>query len=144
MKRLITNILAFVAVFFVFASPVVGAQGLVGCDGSQRTDCNVIGRSCKDAPSDAALCEDNGEQQTAKNNTLFGKNGIITKATSLIAMIIGVAAVIMIIVGGIQYVLSSGDGTNTKNAKNTILYALIGLVVAIMAQSIIAFVLVKI
>jgi hypothetical protein len=49
----------------------------------------------------------------------------------------------MIIVGGFQYVMASGDPGNITNAKNTILYAIIGLLVAVLAQGIISFVLVR-
>lgn len=60
---------------------------------------------------------------------------------NLILYIVGVAAVIMIVIGGLRYVLSGGDQSSTKAAKDTILYAVIGLVVAIMAYAIVNFVL---
>jgi hypothetical protein len=89
----------------------------------------------------AVACQ--GDAERLEDNHIFGPNGILTKAARVVALITGVAAVIMIIVGGFQYVLASGDPTNITNAKNTILYAIIGLVVALIAQSIISFVLVR-
>ena len=55
--------------------------------------------------------------------------------------IIGALAVIMIIFGGFKYVTSSGDAPAVASAKNTILYAVIGVIVAILAYSIVGFVL---
>lgn len=70
-------------------------------------------------------------------------NKIIQLAINLFSLIVGVAAVIMVIVGGLKYVTSSGDSGNINSAKNTILYALIGLVVVALAQIIVKFVLDK-
>ncbi|MBX4197631.1 pilin [Candidatus Saccharibacteria bacterium] len=53
----------------------------------------------------------------------------------------GVIAVIMIIVGGFRYITSGGNPESTKSARNTILYAIIGLVVVALAQIIVRFVL---
>ena len=49
-------------------------------------------------------------------------------------------SVIVLIYGGFQYVTSTGDKTRVENAKNTILYAIIGIVVAILAFAIVSFV----
>ncbi len=54
--------------------------------------------------------------------------------------ILGIIAVIMIVIGGIRYVVSNGDSSAVAGAKNTILYAVIGLVVAILAYAIVNFV----
>ncbi len=59
------------------------------------------------------------------------------------SLIVGVAAIIMIIVGGFKYVTSQGEGANTAAAKNTILYAIIGLIVVALAQIIVTFVLAR-
>lgn len=59
---------------------------------------------------------------------------------NIILFVLGAIAVIMIIVGGIRYVVSAGDTSAMTNAKNTILYAVIGLVIAILAYAIVNFV----
>lgn len=75
------------------------------------------------------------------DNPIAGsKDSILAKAIRLVLIVAGVAAVIMIIVGGFQYVLSSGDSNRVNTAKNTIIYALVGLVVAVLAQVILSFV----
>ena len=98
---------------------------------------------CRQNPN-ATLCEANRDPQDRNNNSLFGPSGVLTKAAQLLAVVVGVAAVIMIIIGGLQYVLASGDPSNIQNAKNTIFYAIVGLLVAALAQGIIAFVLKRI
>lgn len=58
-----------------------------------------------------------------------------------LVFIVGGLSFIMIIIGGLMYVLSSGDGNNTKRAKDVILYAIVGLVIAVSAQGLVTFVL---
>lgn len=64
----------------------------------------------------------------------------ITQIIKVILFIVGILAVIMIIFGGIQYLLSAGDTSKTEKAKNTILYAVVGLVVAILAYALVTWV----
>lgn len=70
-------------------------------------------------------------------------NGLITLIINIFSIVVGVVAVIMIIIGGLKYITSSGDSNNVTSAKNTILYAIIGLVVVALAQFIVKFVLAK-
>jgi hypothetical protein len=90
---------------------------------------NVFDRSCnKDSTSE--LCS--GRAETA--------DSMVEPIVSTLLFVVGVVAVVVIIIGGILYVTSTGDPGKTKRAKDTILYAVIGLVVAIMAYAIVAFV----
>ncbi len=73
-----------------------------------------------------------------------GVNDTIKLVIDILSLVVGVAAVIMIIIGGLKYILSQGEGANTAGAKNTILYAIIGLVVVALAQVIVRFVLNKV
>ena len=68
-------------------------------------------------------------------------NNIITTVINLFSLVVGVVAVIMIIIVGLKYITSGGDSGNITGAKNTILYAVIGLVVVALAQFIVKFVL---
>ena len=65
---------------------------------------------------------------------------VIKNVTNVLLFIIGAIAVIMIILGGIRYTTSNGDSNQVTAAKNTILYAVIGLVVALLAYAIVNFV----
>jgi len=60
---------------------------------------------------------------------------------NILSIIIGVAAVIMIIFGGFKYITSGGASEKVTSAKNTILYAIIGLIIVALAQLIVHFVL---
>ena len=66
--------------------------------------------------------------------------GTIKTIIQTMFFILGVLAVIMIIYAGIQYVISAGDSGKVTKAKNTIIYSVVGLVVAIMAYAIVGFV----
>lgn len=68
------------------------------------------------------------------------EDGIKT-VVNILLFVLGAIAVIMIIIGGIRYTTSNGDASSIKGAKDTILYAVIGLVVAILAYAIVNFVL---
>ena len=68
-------------------------------------------------------------------------NETVTLALNLFSAIVGIIAVVMIIVGGVKYITSQGESSNITAAKNTILYAVIGLVVVALAQIIVRFVL---
>ena len=70
--------------------------------------------------------------------------GTVKLVVNVLSLAVGIAAVIMIIIGGFKYVISSGDSANISSAKNTILYAIIGLVIVALAQIIVRFVLKKV
>lgn len=65
--------------------------------------------------------------------------GFQTIANTLI-FLVGAISVLMIIIGGLRYVLSGGDSAGIKSAKDTILYALIGVVVAILSYALVSFI----
>ena len=69
---------------------------------------------------------------------------IIKLVINIFSLIVGVVSVIMIIIGGLKYITSGGDSGNVTGAKNTIMYAIIGLVVVALAQIVVRFVLSKV
>ncbi len=68
-------------------------------------------------------------------------NKIITTVINVVSLVVGIVAVVMIIVGGLKYITSGGESSNVSSAKNTIIYAIIGLIVVALAQFIVQFVL---
>ena len=72
---------------------------------------------------------------------LIGAEGVFTKFTNIALYVIGAISVIMLIWGGLRYILSGGDNKKVTDAKNTILYAIIGLIIAVLAFAIVNFVL---
>lgn len=100
----------------ILAAPAVGAVNVFDQCGSN---------------ADAAVCKAQNEDNATS---------MITIVINILLFVIGIIAVIMIIVGGIRYTLSNGNASSTKEAKDTILYAVIGLIVASMAYAIVNFV----
>lgn len=119
-----------VAVFAAEADPG-GDGGSANIEGSVA--CGTTELSL-DAGTD---CTEDLEGGTTRVNTL------ITTAINIFSIIVGIIAVIMIIVGGFKYITSGGDSGNITSAKNTIIYAVIGLVVVALAQFLVQFVLDK-
>jgi VIT1/CCC1 family predicted Fe2+/Mn2+ transporter len=71
-------------------------------------------------------------------------NNVIKQGINILSFVVGAISVVMVIIGGLKYVTSGGDSGNVTGAKNTILYAVIGLVVVALAQFIVRFVLSRI
>lgn len=107
------------------------------------------------APAFTASAEDlsiAGGAGSAQGNQqatcLFGNEGVACEGktpmfktiTNVLLFIIGAVSVIMLVIGGIRYTVSAGDSSAVTGAKNTILYAIIGLVVAILAYAVVNFV----
>ncbi len=86
------------------------------CEGAQLTNCNV----------------QNGGLTVDK---------VLRFALNTLSIAAGIVAVVMIIVGGFKYMTSQGDANQTAAAKNTILYAVVGVIIAVLAQVIVHFVL---
>lgn len=72
---------------------------------------------------------------------LIGDNGVFNRLTSTILLIVGLISVIMLVYGGLRYILSGGDSKKVTDAKNTVLYAIIGLIISLLSYAIIKFVL---
>lgn len=125
-KRLITAVVA----------ALVLVLGLVAAPAHAT---NVFSGPCSNgAAKTSAVC-----QGQTKSNPLVGSNGLLVKVTHIVAILAGTAAVIIIIVSGFRFILSDGDSSKATTARNSLIYAVVGLVVVILAQSIISFVLSK-
>ncbi len=106
----------------IFVSSSVSA---VACDPSKPT--LATGQECG--------------KTAGTNNKLFDKDSIFTTIMNVILFTVGSVAVLMLIYGGVRYTISGGDEKAVTSAKNIILYAVIGIVVAVMAYAIVNFVL---
>lgn len=98
--------------------------------GGNRNQGNASETEISVGCQDLGLCEAPTTIGDAEIGAIFG----------LVYAIAGIAAVIVIIIGGIRYATSNGDSSGMQAAKNTILYAVVGLIVVIMAAAITAFV----
>jgi hypothetical protein len=99
---------------------------------------NVFQACGSKVPNGADVC-----QEESSNN---GKNPIINAlkvALEILSIIVGLAAVVMIILGGIKLTMSGGDPGAIKSGRDTVIYALAGVVFVLFAQTIVVFVLNK-
>ncbi len=86
-----------------------------------------------------------GDPSTTINNvSKLGADSVMSGILNGVYFMIGIAAVISIIVGGIIYATSGGDPNGAKRGKDIILYAIIGLVVSLMAFVITGFVIARV
>jgi cytochrome bd-type quinol oxidase subunit 2 len=133
MLQTIKNTIALLAL--VLAVPVL--SGLAVPSVSAATD--IQGSLCQGAELSATGSPANCATTTGGSGEKV--NSLISDVINIFSLIVGVVSVIMIIIGGFQYITSSGDSNKVGTAKNTILYAIIGLVIVALAQFIVRFVL---
>jgi len=130
MKQRIANIMNYALALPVAALiagavvPVTPAFAATNCDDPASTGINS-----------AECAKGNGQ-----SNSLTAEGGVFQTVTNILLFVIGAVAVIMLVIGGIRYTISNGDSAQVTAAKNTILYAIIGIVVAILAYAAVNFV----
>lgn len=121
------------------ASLTLGAPAFVPALASIASADNILTNTCNGI-SEAANGK-NGDCGTAGNNTNTDLSSIASKVVNILSIIVGVVAVVMIIVGGFRYITSGGESSNVSGAKNTLIYAIVGLVIVALAQIIVHYVL---
>lgn len=137
------TVTATVLLVLPFYSPVVSAEAPSGdITGSAPTQ-SVCEGGLNSELNNSAICQGAQQGSDTTKNPIIGPNSIMAKVVEIIVFLVGALSVIMIVVGGFRYVVSGGDSNATKGAKDTILYALIGLVVALFAQGLVSFVLTR-
>lgn len=123
MKRLLIGLIfgAFLALGFL--TPVPAFAQTQPVDGV----CSSV-----TGPEKPAVCQ-------AQDVEVVGSDGVIVRAARLVGVVTAVASVLAIMVGGFKYIISAGDPSNVNSAKNTIMYAIIGLVISIIAPILLGF-----
>ena len=91
----------------------------------------------------AAECAQAGLEATGDTGGKADIGDIITDIVNALLFILAAIAVVMIVIGGIRYTISQGESSAVSSAKNTILYAVIGLAVALFAYAIVNFVITR-
>lgn len=114
-----------------------GLTLLIGASLIPASDVGAVNlmRGCDSDQSNSALCKSKDEGATRDD-----AGSMIQDVINVILMLLGIVAVIVMIVGGFRYVTSGGDESGIKQGKETILYAVIGLIIAMMAYAIVNFV----
>lgn len=127
-KQALSTLIVSAALLFPVAVPVmVHAQTPANINNSL---CGGVNLKLSTPSTD---CTDSTAETTAQN--------LVTKIINLFSALVGIVAVIMIVVGGFKYITSGGNDGNVSTAKNTILYAVIGLIIVGLAQVIVKYVL---
>ena len=155
-KALQIGVLSIMAVLVIAAPSFASIAGCLGegeyvnlsddSDDSHPVRCTTVkdtdgeyitiyGASTADCAKAGSLTSN---PENCKGNDL---NTTVRMIITAITMVIGTVSVIMIILGGISYATSQGDAAKVKKGKDTILYGIIGLVIALLAYAIVAFVL---
>lgn len=122
MKR-IKLVLASLLLSFVWLAPVAVTHAATTQTEAKSKICESLG---------STDCAPVGGERTVP--------GIVQVAVNLLSWIVGIAAVFAIIFGGFRYVTALGDSSKISSAKDTILFALIGIAVVAMAQILVRFI----
>jgi hypothetical protein len=129
------RLLVMAASLLVLALPVAAASTAAAAYDPLGGVCGSLKNGNTSASTPDSTCDgQNGSKAADPNATL-------RKASTLIAVIAGIAAVIIIIVSGIQYVTSGGNSQQTSTARLALIGALVGLIIIVVAQSVILLVL---
>jgi hypothetical protein len=90
-----------------------------------------------------SACEGSGGTWGGGNCTQGTRTvtGTIKSVGNILVFLTGAISVLMIIIGGVRYALSGGDQGTITSAKNTILYAIVGVIISVAAYAIVNFVL---
>ncbi|HEX5797611.1 MAG TPA: pilin [Candidatus Saccharimonadales bacterium] len=137
LKRLIATSGAALLLAISVTPALAGAQraGTVSPD--------IENSACKGSNLDLSGGTNTAACQNITGQTGTQANDLVAKIINIFSIIVGIVSVIMIIYGGFRYVTSGGESSNITTAKNTILYAIIGLIIVALAQFIVKFVLAK-
>jgi hypothetical protein len=126
MIRRFAGLVAALALSFAAVAPVVVASAQY----------DPFQNPCSQGGSTSTVCT----SRSGDDDPIAGSNGAIVNVTSILALIVGFVSVAFVVWGGFKYITSGGDSGGVSSAKNTIIAALVGLVLAIMARPIILFV----
>ena len=145
-KQMKTKLAVVVASLAMFAAPLVAIPAVAS---AQVSGSDIIGGTGNGTPDIqenlkcGSTLTTTGTSCTVQGGT-DKVNTIITTIVNIFSILVGIVSVIMIIYGGFLYVTSGGDSGKVGNAKNAIIYAIVGLVVVALAQFIVQFVLDKV
>ena len=132
LKKNLALVVTAIALAFAFSAAALTSPVLVSAADIQNNLCSGADQIQLGGGSNCA---------TATAGSEDNLNSLITNIVNIFSVVVGIIAVIMIIYGGFRYITSGGDSNPVGSAKNTIIYAIIGLVIVALAQIIVRFVL---
>lgn len=128
MTKKLKNVAIALSMLFLAAVPTLALPAVVAAQ------VNITNGICSGTSFDLSGSTGCPTTTTSSFQTL------LDNIVNIFSAIVGVIAVVMIIVGGLRYITSGGDSSRVGSAKTTIIYALVGLVVVVLAQLIVHFV----
>lgn len=140
----ICMVVAFACSLAVIArTPSLSAQGIESniCEGAEISLAKGNQNSCQRNNACLTKDRDGNCTQTDAGSRL---DSLIVRIINILSIVVGLVAVVVIIIGGAKYVTSGGDSGKIGSAKNTVVYAIVGLIIAALAQVIARFVLSKV
>ena len=127
------KLLFFLMPFFTLAFLIPSAHA------QRKVD--ILHEVCRTNPS-ATVCEE--KEQGKRTNPLYGPQGVISSIVNILSLVVGLAAVIGIIVAGVKYITSASNPQEANQARELVIYAVIGLAIAVIAQLLVRTVLFRI
>lgn len=137
LKRIKASFITLFALTFLAVPALVPATvSAAATDNIQTQLCTGIGDATGSGDTTCGTEGAGGDNSTITN--------LLTKIVNIFTLVVGIIAVLMIIIGGFKYITSGGESSNISGAKNTIIYAIIGLIIVALAQVIVHFVVNKV
>lgn len=149
MRKMIQNLLTILTLLVaVTAAPAMVYAQPAPLEGEKRPSAPAVKRPPAPVVSDSKAkdeaCAALAKLDSTKNCRTGGETAVgklVSSIVKVLSVVVGIAAVIMIIVSGFKYVTSGGDSGSIASAKTTLIYALVGLAIAALAQVLVRFVL---
>jgi hypothetical protein len=102
---------------------------------------NAFEQTCDGDTANSSVCTE--VSSSAGKNPFDGSSGIIPTVANFMAAVGGLIAVVIIMLSGLRLIMSSGDSAKLTQSRNAIIYAAAGIVVIVLARSILWFVISK-
>jgi hypothetical protein len=125
MKQMILNLMALLTLSVMPMTTVAAAPSSTDCPDATSSK----GRVLEGAGKSGNQCDDGAVVRT------------INRAVEILSIIVGIAAIIMVVISGFKYITSGGESSKVSSAKTTLIYALVGVAIAALAQILVRFVL---
>ena len=134
MKAILKQFFVFVVAIALLMVPTVVLVPSVANAQIGDNVCQGVLSTTDDVSGDvtAGDCDEEGEESFS---------ALLKRIINIFSIVVGAISVLMIIIGGFRYIISGGDSNGVTAGKNTILYAIVGLVIVLFAQVIVRFVL---
>ena len=122
-------------------STLVSAETLDSADTSNTTNSADTGDTSSSSGATDIACQAISGQSDCSGNSSgsLSINKIVSMIVNVLTYVVGAVSVVMIIIGGFKFMTSAGDAQKVASARNSIIYALVGLVIVVLAQVIVHF-----